>query len=115
MILIRKILLVTSLVLLLIATDVKGSWAVSFSDQQPVILNIFGNAKKDMEGKTQENIGKMTGNKKDQAIGKAKQVESKAAQNTQDTVSDLTDKVKGKAKDIKNSMRKGADEIKARV
>jgi len=44
---------------------------------------------KDLEGKTQEAIGNLTGDRKDQMVGKAKQVESK----TRNLIEDAKDKV----------------------
>jgi uncharacterized protein YjbJ (UPF0337 family) len=46
---------------------------------------------KSLEGKTQEAIGNVTGDRKDQFSGKAKQVEAK----TRNLLEDATDKVKG--------------------
>jgi uncharacterized protein YjbJ (UPF0337 family) len=46
---------------------------------------------KGLEGKTQEAIGNVTGDRKDQFSGKAKQVEAK----TRNLMEDATDKVKG--------------------
>jgi len=46
---------------------------------------------KNLEGKTQEAIGNVTGDRKDQFAGKAKQVEAK----TRNLLEDATDKVKG--------------------
>ena len=44
---------------------------------------------KDLEGKTQEAIGNLTGDRKDQMVGKAKQAESK----TRNLIEDAKDKV----------------------
>ncbi|MBE9094281.1 MULTISPECIES: CsbD family protein [Microcoleaceae] len=52
---------------------------------------------KNVEGKAQEILGNITGNKKDQAEGKAKQAESAArhaAEDMKDGVKNLTDKAK---------------------
>ncbi|MFO8037906.1 MAG: CsbD family protein [Sodalinema sp.] len=51
-------------------------------------------AAKNIEGKTQEAVGKMTDNKENQAKGKAKQVEAearKAGENAKDGVKDAID------------------------
>jgi uncharacterized protein YjbJ (UPF0337 family) len=52
---------------------------------------------KNLEGKAQEIFGNITGNKKDQAEGKAKQAESAArhaAEDVKDAVKNLSDKAK---------------------
>jgi len=119
--LIRKIILITSLVFLLIVTDTQHSWAISISVEQPVIMSLFGKSKaaaKDLEGKTQENLGKITGNNQEQVMGKAKQVESKAgeaANNVQELVDNVGRKTKNNSKELEKSVRKGADNIKAKV
>ena len=119
--LIRKILLITSLVLLLIVTDTQHSWAISLSVEQPVIMNLFGKSKaaaKDLEGKTQENLGKITRNKKDQVMGKAKQVESKAgeaANNVQELVDNVAYDTKNNSKELEKSVSKGEENIKAKI
>ena len=46
---------------------------------------------KNLEGKTQESLGNLTGDRKDQIVGKAKQVESK----TRNFLEDAKNKVKG--------------------
>jgi uncharacterized protein YjbJ (UPF0337 family) len=105
--LIRKIILIASLVFLLIVTDNQHSWAISISVERPVIMNLFGKSKaaaKDVEGKTQENLGKITGNNKAQVEGKAKQVESKAgeaANNVQELVENVGRNIENLADNIK--------------
>jgi uncharacterized protein YjbJ (UPF0337 family) len=47
-----------------------------------------------LEGKTQEAFGNLTGDRQDQIVGKAKQVESK----TRNLMEDAKDKVKGMLK-----------------
>ena len=52
---------------------------------------------KNLEGKAQEIFGNITGNKKDQVEGKAKQAEAAArhaAEDVKDTVKNITDKTK---------------------
>jgi len=52
---------------------------------------------KNVEGKAQEIFGNITGNKKDQAEGKAKQAESAArhaAEDAKDAVKNIADKAK---------------------
>lgn len=57
-------------------------------------LELQGRAKavtKNIEGKAQEAMGNITGNRKDQVVGKAKQVESQA----RNAVEDVKDNVRG--------------------
>jgi uncharacterized protein YjbJ (UPF0337 family) len=52
---------------------------------------------KNLEGKAQEIFGNITGNRKDQVEGKAKQTEAAArhaAEDVKDTVKNITDKAK---------------------
>ena len=52
---------------------------------------------KNLEGKAQEILGNITGNRKDQVEGKAKQAEAAArhaAEDVKDTVKNITDKAK---------------------
>ncbi len=56
---------------------------------------------KDIEGKAQEAIGNITGDPKDQMMGKAKQVESQA----RNTAEDIKDKMKLKGREQKQSQR----------
>ncbi|BAQ61279.1 hypothetical protein GM3708_1685 [Geminocystis sp. NIES-3708] len=95
---------------------------------------------KDIEGKTQEAIGNITGNSKDQLMGKAKQVESKVqnkaldikdsmslkgrsqavAKNiegkTQEAIGNITgnsqDQLMGKAKQLESNARNAIEDIK---
>jgi uncharacterized protein YjbJ (UPF0337 family) len=99
---IRKFFITTALVLF-ISTATAFSFMVNNSSASTLSVSSinppsnqiawgWGNAKaigKDIEGKTQEAIGNITGDPKDQFMGKAKQVESKA---------------RNKALDIKDSM-----------
>jgi uncharacterized protein YjbJ (UPF0337 family) len=54
-------------------------------------------ASKDLEGKTQEAIGNMTGDPKDQFMGKAKQVESKVRNSAEDIKDSMSLKGRSKA------------------
>jgi uncharacterized protein YjbJ (UPF0337 family) len=55
---------------------------------------------KNIEGKVQEGLGKITGNPEDQAAGKAKQVESQVRHGTED----VKDKVKDARDDARDAM-----------
>jgi uncharacterized protein YjbJ (UPF0337 family) len=90
------------------------SWATMPINQlinhpQPQIA-MFNRAKamsKDIEGKTQEAIGNMTGDPKNQMMGKAKQVESQAlsaAENLKDKTQ-LTGRTKAVAKNLEGKVQ----------
>jgi len=104
MILVRRILLVTSLVCLLATTavfglNVKASWAVNSFMQQPIIMDLEGKVEgvtKEIEGKVQETYGKITGNQKDQMMGKVKQVQGEVIEGR------LLDKIQNFIKKILN-------------
>jgi uncharacterized protein YjbJ (UPF0337 family) len=68
---------------------------------------------KNIEGKAQEALGKMTGDPKDQIMGKAKQVESQA----RNTAEDLKDnmKLKGRAKAVTKNLEGKAQEAKGKA
>jgi uncharacterized protein YjbJ (UPF0337 family) len=73
------------------AKQVEGK-ALKTAENMKDTMQLKGRAKavsKNIEGKTQEAIGKITDNPKDQIIGKAKQVESQG----RNTVEDVKDKV----------------------
>jgi uncharacterized protein YjbJ (UPF0337 family) len=62
---------------------------------------------KDIEGKAQEALGNVTGDRKNQMAGKAKQVEAKvrnAVEDTKTKTKELVNKVDNKAKDINNAV-----------
>ncbi len=78
---------------------------------------------KDIEGKAQEAIGNVTGNKKDQFMGKAKQAESKVRHKIEDmkvkTEKAMDDSIVnpnylpwGKTEDIKTQSRNPANQMK---
>lgn len=84
------------------------SWAAasttsSISLSNNKLIAMWGKATaKDIEGKAQETIGNITGDSKDQMMGKAKQVEGKAlkaAENVKDTM-----KLKGRAKAVSKNI-----------
>lgn len=107
----RKFLLTISLVLLISTATAFGfasedSWAAtspisSISQPHSQIAWGWGKAKavtKDIEGKTQETMGNITGNRKDQVMGKVKQAEGQG----RNTVEDVKDsmRLKGRAKAV---------------
>ena len=96
------------------------SWAMSLSPQinsqpqtQIANLNRIENFNKNLEGKAQETIGNITGNSKDQIVGKAKQVESQV----RNSAEDLKDKAKlqGRAKAVAKNLEGKAQETKGQI
>jgi uncharacterized protein YjbJ (UPF0337 family) len=110
------------------------------SPLQLATMNRVEAMKRDVEGKTQEAIGNVTGDLSDQMMGKAKQLESKirnesedikedmqlkgrakAVQKniegkTQEAIGDLTDdlsdKASGQAKQVESSVRNAVEDVK---
>jgi uncharacterized protein YjbJ (UPF0337 family) len=85
------------------------SWATvplnSLIGQQPVQIANSNRVKamtKDLEGKTQETVGNVTGNRKDQMMGKAKQAESQVRNSAEDLKDnmELTGRTKAVSKNI---------------
>ncbi|MEE3718026.1 CsbD family protein [Tumidithrix elongata RA019] len=149
---VRKFLLTISLVVLIsvattfTAKTVGAATSSTLSNQPHVqIAWGFGKAKavaKDIEGKTQEAIGNVTGDPKDQVMGKAKQVESQvrnAAENAKDSmglqgrtkavtknvegkvqeaIGNITgnakDQAMGKAKQVESQVLNAAEDVKAK-
>lgn len=68
---------------------------------------------KDLEGKAQEAIGNITGDPKDQLMGKAKQVESQALNTAEDLKDNM--KLKGRAKAVAKNLEGKAQEAKGNV
>lgn len=98
----------------------QDSWATMPINQlinrpQPQIA-MFNRAKavsKDIEGKTQEAYGNVTGDPKNQMMGKAKQVESKA-RNVAEDIKDKTE-LKGRSKAIAKNLEGKAQETKGNI
>lgn len=73
----------------------------------------WGNAKaagKDLEGKTQEGMGNIKGDPKDQFMGKAKQVESQARNKAED-IKDSSMSLKGKTQAVAKNIEGKAQEV----
>jgi uncharacterized protein YjbJ (UPF0337 family) len=96
------------------------SWATvplnSLIGQQPVQIANSNRAKamtKDLEGKTQETMGNITGNRKDQMMGKAKQGEGQF----RNSVEDLKDNTKltGRSKAISKNVEGKFQEAKGNI
>ena len=96
------------------------SWATvplnSLISQQPIQIANSNRAKamsKDLEGKTQETVGNVTGNRKDQIMGKAKQVEGKVRNSAEDLKDNM--KLKGRTKAISKNIEGKAQEAKGKM
>jgi uncharacterized protein YjbJ (UPF0337 family) len=152
----RKILLNVSLVLLVstsiaLGSPSRDSWAATsltnLIGQSHIQIATIGRAEafsKDIEGKAQEAVGNITGDPKDQVIGKAKQAESKVRQSGEDLKSsirssagrpkaiskniegkaqegfgnatdDLKNKAAGKAKQAESQVRNTFEDVKANI
>jgi uncharacterized protein YjbJ (UPF0337 family) len=107
----RKFLLTISLVAFILTTITFGfgsenSWAATsltlrisqLQTQQVATMNRAKAVTKNIEGKTQEAIGNITGDPKDQAMGKVKQIESQARNAGEDLKDSM--KLKGRAKAV---------------
>lgn len=89
------------------------SQPISLAPTQIATMNKFEAIGKDIEGKAQETIGKLTGNKEDQVMGKVKQAESKVRNSVEDAKEANRrerSKIEAQArKSMDNSIFKGKD------
>ncbi len=89
-----------------------NSWAATLPTQSQTQIASMNRAKavttKDIEGKAQEAIGNITGDPKDQMMGKAKQVESQARNAAEDIKDQM--KLKGRAKAVTKNIEGKAQE-----
>jgi uncharacterized protein YjbJ (UPF0337 family) len=103
-------IVLTAMLVITIAFDfvTANSWATTYatssiSSSDHKLIAMWGKATaKDIEGKAQETLGNMTGDPKNQIMGKAKQVEGnalKTAENVKDTM-----KLKGRTKAISKNI-----------
>lgn len=120
----RRFFLTTSLTILLAITIAFGFVitdslaAISLTQligPQPqfAIFNRVETMNKNIEGKTQEAMGNMTGDRQDQFMGKAKQVESQA----RNAAEDMEDKMKltGRTKAFSKNIEGKAQEAKGNI
>lgn len=96
------------------------SWAtmpinqlINPSQPQIAMTNRIKATAKDIEGKTQEAIGNVTGDPKDQMMGKAKQVESKV-RNVAEDIKDKT-QPQGRTKAVTKNLEGKAQEAKGNI
>jgi uncharacterized protein YjbJ (UPF0337 family) len=66
---------------------------------------------KDLEGKTQEAIGNVTGNVQNQIAGKAKQVEASVRNAAEDVKDNVPERVKGAAKELEGKAQKAVGKV----
>jgi len=111
-----------------------NSWAATLPTQSQTQIASMNRAKavtKNIEGKAQEAIGNMTGDPKDQMMGKAKQVESQARNAAEDIKDQMKlkgaqeaigkatgnrqDQVAGKAKQVESQVRNAVEDVKDTV
>jgi uncharacterized protein YjbJ (UPF0337 family) len=88
-----------------------NGWAATLPTQSQTQIASMNRAKavtKNIEGKAQEAIGNMTGDPKDQMMGKAKQVESQARNAAEDIKDQM--KLKGRAKAVTKNIEGKAQE-----
>ncbi len=91
----RKLFIIVGLVLFL-GTFTAFTADNSLAQTQIASMNRVEATTKNIEGKVQEAVGKVTGNKKDQFMGKAKQAESKV-RNAVEDIKDVTSQPRLKA------------------
>ena len=103
---------------LIFGVTIENSWASSFdhlaSLPQTQIAVPFASMDgmkaitKDIEGKAQEAIGNVTGDRQNQIAGKAKQVEAKvrnAVEEAKNNAKEFVNKADSKAKDVNNAIK----------
>jgi uncharacterized protein YjbJ (UPF0337 family) len=83
------------------------------SQPQIATMNRINAMSKDVEGKAQEAIGNLTGDPKNQMMGKAKQVQSKVM-NTAEDIKDSTE-LQGRTKAVAKNIEGKAQEMKGNV
>lgn len=96
------------------------SWAtmpitelINSSQPQLATVNSIQAISKDVEGKAQEAIGNLTGDPKNQMMGKAKQAQSKAMNTAEEAKNSM--ELKGRAKAVSKNIEGKAQELKGNV
>ncbi|NMG58093.1 CsbD family protein [Geitlerinema sp. P-1104] len=113
----KKFFVIVISTLMLVATIVfnfgtTSAWAATLpapftSQAQFISMNRADAITKNLEGKAQETLGNVTGDSKDQIMGKAKQVESQmrnAAEDMRDEIQ-LSNRAKAVAKNVEGKMQ----------
>lgn len=113
----RMTLTVILLITIAFSFGAEKSWATMPINQlihspQPQLatMNRINAMSKDVEGKTQEAIGNLTGDPKNQMMGKAKQVQSQAM-NAAEDLKDSTE-LKGRTKAVAKNLEGKVQEMK---
>jgi len=108
-------LLITSTVTITFAPS--QSWAATtftkFTSQPQIAMNRVDAISKDIEGKTQELKGNITGDPQDQFMGKAKQVQSDAINVGEDIKDNMN--LKGRSKAVSKNIEGKAQELKGNL
>jgi uncharacterized protein YjbJ (UPF0337 family) len=120
---VRDLLVMAALTIMLLATVVfnfgtSSAWAATLSEQQAsppqmAEMNRAGAITKNLEGKAQSAIGNVTGDPKDQMMGKAKQAESQvrnAAEDVKDQFK-LTGRAKAGAKSVEGNVQEAVGKV----
>ena len=117
---IRTVLLIAALTVMVVATVAfdfgrSNAWAATLPTSQTQIA-AMGRAEavsKNLEGKAQEFVGNVTGDSKDQIMGKAKQAESQvrnAAEDVKDQIQ-LNDRTKAVVKNIEGNVQEAVGNV----
>lgn len=120
----RRFFVMSSLAVLITTTititfSPSESWAATAltqimgESQTQIAMNRAESIGKDLEGKTQETMGNITGDPKNQIMGKAKQVQSKAMNAGEDLKDNL--ELKGRAKAVSKNIEGKAQEAKGNI
>jgi uncharacterized protein YjbJ (UPF0337 family) len=120
---VRAFLVMAALTIMLIATvafnfGTSSAWAATLPEQQAsqpqlAAMNRAGAITKNLEGKAQEAIGNVTGDPKDQMMGKAKQAESQVRNAAEDVKDQF--KLTGRAKAVTKSVEGNVQEAVGNV
>jgi uncharacterized protein YjbJ (UPF0337 family) len=120
---VRNIFVIAALTVMLIATVVfnfgtSSAWAATLPESQAsqpqlAAMNRAEAITKNLEGKAQEAIGNVTGDPKDQMMGKAKQAESQirnAVEDVKDQV-ELTGRAKAVTKQVEGQVQEAVGNV----
>lgn len=100
---------------LVFGVTIENSWAIptlTLSPSMPLatIERIKASAK-DLEGKTQEAIGNVTGNAQNQIAGKAKQAEAVVRNATEDMKDNVPERVKAMTKELEGKAQEAIGKV----
>lgn len=89
------------------AMEMGTNFSLKLPSQQGIQIADAGAFAKDVEGKTQEAMGNMTGNRKDQVMGRAKQAQSDAME----AAEDAKDEAKATAKNVEGKTQEAVGKV----